>query len=130
VRCRGQQPARSIGILAALDLGGPAPERDKPLRDVADGRLIVGIRSEVPRPGELLSPVTEEPRRERQVPRQRPEHVLPGPHGIGVSQAHRPVSSERAQAVRHEAVGGPVAAADDVAGASARDACRMAAIPK
>ena len=45
------------------------------------------------------------------------EHMLPGADGVGAADVNRLIGEEAADEVGDEAVGGPVAAADDVAGA-------------
>jgi hypothetical protein len=53
---------------------------------------------------------------------QRVQHMLPGADGGGVAQHRRLARPERAHEIGDQAVGRPVAAADDVAGAGAAEA--------
>ena len=59
--------------------------------------------------------------RQREIPRERLEHMLPRPDGVRVAQRDRLARRERPDAVGNQPVGGPVAAADDVAGTGRRD---------
>ena len=52
--------------------------------------------------------------RQSEVTGQRFEHVLPGPHRIGIAQGHRLSRFEPADTVRNETVLRPIAAADDI----------------
>ena len=67
---------------------------------------------------------------EPEVARERLEHVLPGPHGVRVAHLDRCAGDERPDAVGHDAVRRPVAAADHVAGAGAGDAAASPALKK
>ena len=64
-------------------------------------------------------------RREPEITAQRFEHMLPRARGGFVPHGNRFAALQRAAAVGHDAVLGPVAAADDVAGAGAGDLHRM-----
>ncbi len=50
--------------------------------------------------------------------------MLPGAGGAGVADAHGPRGREGADAIGHQTVGGPVAAADYVAGAGGGNVLR------
>ena len=66
-------------------------------------------------------PVAREAGGEPQVARERLEHVLPRPDGVRVADDDGLAGRQRAHAVGDDAVGRPVAAADDVAGAAGGD---------
>src|SRR5579871_4504897 len=57
---------------------------------------------------------------EQQVAPRSVEDVLPGADGFGVANQHWLAAFEAADQVGNQAVGGPVAAADDVSGACGR----------
>ena len=109
---------------------GPDADDDATVGDVTDGRVVAGGRTEVPGPCQPLAVLVKQSPRELQVPRQRSEHVLPGPDGLRMAQADRLPGRERAEAIGHEAVRGPIAAADDVAGPGGRDPGGMASVPE
>ena len=52
----------------------------------------------------------------QKIARERLEHVLPGPDRGRVPEEHWFVAGRRLDGIGYEAIGGPVAAADDVAG--------------
>ena len=92
-----------------------APELDQPIDHPGHRLGVVHRRSEVPGFGKAGRALGQ-PLREQQVARERLEHVLPGPDRGGTPDHHRRAGGEGPHAVGHEAILGPVAAADHVAG--------------
>ena len=108
-----------MGLLDAAF--GRAPVASSPrLHDSLDhgqhGEILVACRAEVPGPVVARRPA-EKPVPEPKVTGQRVEHGLPRPHRLRVAHRHRLPAVQGAHAVRHQAIVGPVAAADDIAGA-------------
>jgi len=76
---------------------------------------IVVQRTEVPGFG-MGGSFFVKPLREPEIPGQGFQYMLPGADGVGVADEDRPAFADGAEDVGDEAVFGPVAAADDVAG--------------
>src|SRR5664280_2258256 len=75
-------------------------------------------RAEVPAATELGRARPDQVARQRQIPVQRLEDVLPGSDGTGVADSNRLLSGQRAHDVSDDSVGCPVATAKDISGAS------------
>ena len=86
------------------------------LDDPLDGASVLVAGSEVPRAGKLWT-VLMKFFRERQISAQRFQDVLPGSGCHGIANLQRRRGFECAHDVGDQAISGPVAAADDIAGA-------------
>ena len=101
--------------------GAVAPEVCHLLDDPVDGLGVVVGGAEVEGGGEAGGSCGEEMFGEEDVAVEGLEDVLPGADGVGAADADGLAGEEAADEVGDEAVGGPVAAADDVAGAGGGD---------
>ena len=104
------------GILIEYPGSVAAPEGRHLVCDPGDGLGVVVVGAEVVGSGEFRI-VREQLLGEEEVAVERLEHVLPGADRVRVADADGLAGLEAADEVGDEAVGGPVAAADDVAGA-------------
>ncbi len=99
--------------------GAPAIDRLRHQR--ADAFHILWSGAEVERGLDLAAIAREQRSAELQISGERFQHVLPGTRRLRVTHAHRLAATERAHDVGHDAIRGPVAAADHVAGTRAGD---------
>ena len=79
-----------------------------------DGQVAAVIGAEVPGAGIFLW-ILPQGGAEQQVTAEGFKDMLPGPNRVGAADADRLMSAQGADAIGHEAVRTPVAAADDVA---------------
>ena len=77
-------------MLAGIEppAGAPAPAGAERLDQFGDRAEALRVRSEVNRRRRALR-IGDQRLRQGQVPRQRVEHVLPGPYGLGIAQRDR-----------------------------------------
>jgi len=108
-----------VDVLLLVDepVGAVAPEGGHPVDDPADGLGVVVVGAEVVGGGVGGGVGGEQALGEGDVAVQGFEDVLPGADGEGSADGDGLAGEEAADEVGDEAVGGPVAAADDVAGA-------------
>ncbi len=104
----------------ALPPGFPAEARTERIDQFVNPAKACGIGPEIDSARRGLGRFHER-LGEREVSSERLEHVLPGPDGIRIAQPDRLARLQRSDTVRNQPVGGPIAAADDVARARRGD---------
>ena len=92
------------------------PRCDKQLRELLHRDVSVVGRSEIPARAPLCLRLLEHPCGEREIARERLEHMLPGAYGCGIPQGDRFACRQMAHDVGDDPILSPVTAADDVAG--------------
>ena len=100
--------------------GAPAPAGGERLHQFGYRAEALGIRAEV-QGRRRAHGIGRHGLRQHQIARQRIEHVLPRPHGLGIAQRDRLACLERLDDVADDAVRRPIPAADDVAGTRRRN---------
>src|SRR4029077_9854019 len=76
--------------------------------------MTVGRRAKIPRAGILLRLIPQSPRQPK-ISGERFQDVLPGTDGLWMTNNNRLVGHEGANAIRNEAILGPIAAPADIA---------------
>ncbi|SSC24188.1 Hypothetical protein KLENKIAIHU_2795, partial [Klenkia terrae] len=106
-----------VGLAAptAGAVGQRPPRGAEPVDELGDRGVVLGVRAEVVGAGEGVGVVLQQRRGQREVARQRLQHVLPGPHRVRAAQHQLAAAGPGPGQVGHQAVLGPVPAADDVA---------------
>ncbi len=94
---------------------------------IADGAggLIAGTEIPVVRSGAISA---QQPCRQHQIAVNQRHHMLPWTHRAGIAQRNRLARRHRTDEIRHDPVGRPVAAANDVAAAGIRNQHAIAAL--
>ena len=67
--------------------------------------------------------------REQQIAGKRFQYMLPGPHRCRKTQIHRLIGCKRPQAIRDQAIGGPITSSDHIACAGRRHVSGMSILP-
>ncbi len=112
-----------FGLIVHLQLGPAATEL---LDEFADRDNLVFRRTEIPRPGELVT-LRRSAMPEQEVAAERLQNVLPGTDGARTANDGSRSRLGRAGEVGDYPVDGPVAATNDIAGAATCDrAARVA----